>query len=626
MKKRLSILLTLCLILTGCVSHTTNEKTTSKKDKKTSKENISEIVSSMDLKTKVEQMLMVDIRSWDGVAFTKMNEEVNQMLSEFHFGGVILFSENFDNNEQVVNLTQSMQEATIQGGGQPLFIGTDQEGGYVTRLTNGTTTVGNMALAATGDPENAKESAEIISSELEALGLNLDFAPSLDVNSNPANPIIGVRSFSDDPETVSEFGFAYLKGLKENNVIGTVKHFPGHGDTDTDSHTGLPLVDRSEEEIENEDLLPFKTLIKENAVDMVMTAHIQFPQIETETYTSILDGSTINLPATLSKTWITDILRNEMGFKGVVITDSLQMQAIASHFSMKDSAKLAINAGANILLMPIALNGSDSIEQIDSYIDDIVDMVKDGEIEESKIDDSCIKILTLKQKRKILSQSYDEESTQSLLSNVDSKVGSTQSHVKEREIGDKAITVLKNENGLLPYTCEESTRITMIAQSTSQKNILQYGFNILKEENIIPQNANVMIKSEEYGDNYEDCLKSIEGADLLVVTSTSYVQEYINAAKQRGIPVVTISTDVPYDTAYFQEADAILCAYNGLGANQVDDSFTPTSTYSVNLMCCEDILFGKSSANGKLPVDVPYIINGSYTSDILYPRGTGITW
>lgn len=640
MKKQLGLMLGTCLLVSGCFSKQASSVETPTPTEST-EDKIHDLVSSMDLQTKVEQMLMVDIRTWDNENFTTMNDEVKDLLTNHHFGGVILFSENFVDNQQVINLTQSMQVSTVSGGGQPLFIGTDQEGGYITRLTNGTSTIGNMALAATTDTSNATACAEIISSELETLGLNLDFAPDLDVNSNPANPIIGVRSFSDDPNTVSEFGKAYLEGLKENNVIGTVKHFPGHGNTDTDSHTGLPLVDRSKDEVENEDLIPFKTLIQEGEVDMVMTAHIQFPQIETETYTSISDGSTINLPATLSKTWISDILRGELGFEGVVTTDSLQMDAIATNFDTKDSSKLAINAGVNILLMPVALNGSDTITEIESYINDIVDMVNNGDIDESLIDESCFRILMLKEERGILSQSYDDTNTQSLLNDVSNKVGTSENHSKEREIGDKAVTVLKNDNNVLPYTCKDDANIVMIAKSQAQKNILDYGFFVLRNEGTITSSAQVTVINENYGDYYDNCMNNINGADLLVVTSLmdkgeqidtnnsiriAYIQQYIHQAKQLGIPVVAISTGVPYDTALLQEADAIICVYNGNGAPNVDVEFNPTSTYSVNLMCGEDVIFGKASPSGKLPVDVPNVDGGSFTSDILYSRGTGLTW
>ena len=645
MKKIIGVSLALSCLLMGCsasvVSSNTESESTPVQTSKTPAEKAEEYVSTMDLQSKIEQMIMPAIRNWNGEGFTEMNDEVESMLEKYHFGGIILFAENFADNESVVNLTQGLQTANANGGGIPYMLSIDQEGGYITRLQFGTSTVGNMALAASGKTKYAKKSAKIISSELKALGLNLDFAPSVDVNSNPANPIIGVRAFSDDPEIVTEFSEAYLKGLASNNVIGTIKHFPGHGDTDTDSHTGLPRIDRTKEEVESTDLVPFKELIESGKVDMVMSAHIQFPQIETETYTSIKDGSTINLPATLSKTWLTDILRGELGFDGVIITDSLQMDAIAENFSTRDSAKLAINAGVNILLMPVELENVDSMNAMDAYIQDIMDMVNNGEIDESLIDESCKKIIALKYQRGIMDETYSEEKTENMLMNVNSLVGTEESHEVEREIGDDCITVLKNDNDTLPYTVGENENVVMISTTEAQKNILDHGFYVLKDEGIIGSSATIQILNENNGENHEDCLNVIDQANVLIVTSTldassqldttqsdriRNVQEYISKAKSLGIPVIVISAKIPYDTALLQEADAIICAYNSKGATNVDDLYNPIATYSVNLMCAEDIIFGSAKPKGTLPVNIPNVENGQFTSDILYERGTGVTW
>ena len=633
MKKLISALVAASLLVGCSATSTTSEESYEQKAQ--------DLVASMSLKEKIEQMLMPAVRQWDGENFTQMNDEVKEMLEKYNFGGIILFAENFQDSEQVINLTQSMQTASTSDNGIPLLMGVDQEGGYITRLTNGTSTIGNMALAATGEADNAKESATIISQELQALGINVDFAPTVDVNSNPSNPIIGVRSFSDDADVVTEYAEEYLDGLSENNVIGTIKHFPGHGDTDTDSHTGLPKIDRTKDEVLEKDLVPYKQLISDGKIDMVMTAHIQFPQIETETYTSIKDGSTINLPATLSKTWITDVLRDELGFDGVVTTDSMLMDAIAENFSTKDSAKLAINAGVNILLMPVELKDASCIDQMEAYIKDIKSMVKDGEIDEDKIDDSCVKIITMKYEKGIMDATYDDDHTQEMLKDVNSLVGTEESHETEREMGDKAVTVLKNDNDVLPYTVGKNENIVMLAKSTAQKNILEHGFLTLQDEGYIDSSANVTVVSDEYEENTDECLSAIDNADVLIVTShmnagnqintdestrLSSVQQYIHAAKEKGIKVIAISTGVPYDVALLQEADAILCVYNAKGANDVDENYNPTSTYSVNIMSGEDIIFGEANPIGKLPVNIPNVENGQFTNDNLYDRGTGITW
>lgn len=232
---------------------------------------------------------------------------------------------------------------------------------------------GNMALGAADDVNVTKEAASVIGQELAALGINADFAPDVDVNSNPANPIIGIRSFSDDADAVAKHGAAFVRALNDTGVISTLKHFPGHGDTDTDSHTGLPMIDKSYNELKANELVPFKACIEAGS-QMIMTAHIQYPQIEKTTYKSVLTGEDIYLPATLSKTIITDILRGDMGYDGVVVTDAMNMDAVAKHFDKFDAAKLAIEAGVDILLMPVDTSSTEGINSLDSYISTLTDM------------------------------------------------------------------------------------------------------------------------------------------------------------------------------------------------------------------------------------------------------------
>lgn len=224
----------------------------------------------------------------------------------------------------------------------------------VNRVSFGVTGPGNMALAAAGDPALTEECADLLGQEIAALGFNMDFAPVSDVNNNPNNPIIGIRSFSDEPALASQHVTAFLRGLDKNNISAALKHFPGHGNVGEDSHTGLPSSELTVEELKACELIPFQAGIEAGA-DMIMTAHIQYPNIETETYISKLDEDIVHLPATLSRTIITGLLREEMGYDGIVITDSMVMDAIATHFDPADAAVLAINAGVDILLCPVDL-------------------------------------------------------------------------------------------------------------------------------------------------------------------------------------------------------------------------------------------------------------------------------
>ncbi|MBR1736022.1 MAG: hypothetical protein IJ736_03250, partial [Firmicutes bacterium] len=249
-----------------------------------------EIVSKMTLEQKIAQMLMPAFRYWENNGKVEgvpvLNDDMRNCIKNHGFGGVIVFSENIQGTEQTVRLIDDMQNASVSGGNLPLLIAADQEGGRVARLATGTSMSGNMSLGALNDKRTAKEYAKIIGSELNAIGINVDFAPVMDVNNNPNNPVINIRSFSSDPNIVADMGEAFIEGLHEEGISTALKHFPGHGDTGTDSHTGLPCIDKTYDEIKKLELVPFKRGIETNS-DMIMTAHIQFPQIEKETYTSI---------------------------------------------------------------------------------------------------------------------------------------------------------------------------------------------------------------------------------------------------------------------------------------------------------------------------------------------------
>lgn len=323
-----------------------------------------ETVANMTVEQKLAQMMVVALRSdaSNSKLLTELTPAYTELLEKYGFGGVILFGGNIVDTEQTVRLIRDCQTAAKESEtGIPMLIAVDQEGGLVNRVSFGFTGPGNMALAAAGDTALTKECADILGQEIAALGFNMDFAPVSDVNNNPNNPVIGIRSFSDDPQIAAEHVTAFIEGLKKNNVSAALKHFPGHGNVGEDSHTGLPLSELSADELKNCELIPFQAGIEAGA-DMIMTAHIQFPNIEKDTYASKLDGKTVNLPATLSHTIITGLLREEIGYDGIVITDFMVMDAIASHFDPADAAVLAINAGVDILLCPVDIYQDDETD------------------------------------------------------------------------------------------------------------------------------------------------------------------------------------------------------------------------------------------------------------------------
>lgn len=275
-----------------------------------------------------------------GLQGVSLDEQFIELVRNHKIGNVILFSRNIVDKYQLKALCADIHELIERETGFPPLITIDEEGGMVSRLgPDATHLPGAMAIGATADQGNAYTIGRISASELRALGIQCNLAPSLDVNSNRMNPVIGVRAYSDNPETVASFGTAMVRGLTDGNVLSVVKHFPGHGDTDVDSHTGLPVIGKSKEELLVCELVPFKAAI-EAGVPAIMTSHILYPGIESEP-----------VPATMSRTIVTDLLRAELSFDGLVFSDCLEMGAIKDHFGTSRAAVEAIRAGVDLVFV-----------------------------------------------------------------------------------------------------------------------------------------------------------------------------------------------------------------------------------------------------------------------------------
>ncbi|MEJ8304907.1 beta-N-acetylhexosaminidase [Saccharibacillus sacchari] len=337
------------------------------------------LLGSLDLRGKLGQMLL---GGFDG---RTMNAAAMQLIAAYRTGGIIYFSRNVSSPEQVAALTRELQEAAEANGVPPLWISIDQEGGMVARITEGVTLMpGQMAIAAAGSTEDAYRCAYISGRELRSLGINLNYAPVLDVNNNPANPVIGVRSFGESPEIAAAFGAATIGGLQDAGVGATAKHFPGHGDTDVDSHLDLPTVPHDRARMDRVELVPFKQAVKQG-VDAVMSAHIYFPALEEA-----------KLPVTLSPAVLTGLLREELGFDGIITTDCMEMNAIAEHYGVAEASVLAVLAGADQVLV------SHRLDRQGAALNALENAVQSGRIAESRIDDSVRRLLRMKWKRGLL--------------------------------------------------------------------------------------------------------------------------------------------------------------------------------------------------------------------------------
>ena len=268
---------------------------------------------------------------------TELSEEFISLIREYKIGNVILFLRNVASADQLRRLCAQVRELILAETGYPPFIVIDQEGGMVTRLPGDAVNVpGAMALAATGDPENARLASEITIRQLRGLGPNFNMAPVLDVNNNPANPVIGVRSFGDRAEKVAAFGVASAKPYEGSGVLCCGKHFPGHGDTAVDSHLGIPMVEKTEEELEALELIPFRAAA-EAGIPAIMISHVMFPNIEPE-----------RVPCTMSRKIVTGLLKEKMGFEGLILTDCMEMLAIQDHYGTPEGTVAALKAGVDL--------------------------------------------------------------------------------------------------------------------------------------------------------------------------------------------------------------------------------------------------------------------------------------
>ena len=597
------------------------------------------LLREMTLEEKLGQMLMPSFQTWtdeNGSGYvTSLPDGLADAIREFGFGGAALFADNLSGTASGAALTADIQAAALQSAhGIPMLIAADQEGGYVTRLETGCTLCGNMALGAARDPDVTRQAAHLIGTELAAMGVNVDFGPVLDVNSNPANPIIGVRSFSDDPELTAALGTAYIEGLHEAGVASAVKHFPGHGDTAVDSHTGLPCIDKSLTELLSCELMPFRAGI-EAGTDLVMTAHIQFPQIETDTYRSRLDGEEITLPATLSHTIITVILRDMLGYDGVVTTDAMEMDAIASHFGRLDAARLAINAGVDILLMPVSLSSASAVADCREYRDDIANMVRDGLIPDSRIDESVLRILKLKFRRGLFDRDYEREAQ---IANALAVVGSAENHAAEWEITKKAVTLVKND-GMLPVEIPENGRVCLFCSYQNEVTAIEYAVSKLRDEGLIPESAACTVVCYQNRSPAE-FLTDIRQADAVVASVETYREANLSSGFQAafldglirmthecGKQIAILSIHLPYDLARFSDADALLASYCAKGMEEMPLDFDgETKTFGPNLAAAVCAVFGSFAPSGTLPVDIPMLDgSGCFTDGIRYARGDGLS-
>jgi beta-N-acetylhexosaminidase len=370
------------LIFTGCMHGSTSNSSgqasptptqASASAAPTTIDAIQEKMKEMNVDEKIGQLILAGIDGYE------MNAHTRELIETYHVGGIILYKTNVKNTSQLTGLVDALKH-TNEGNKLPLWLGADEEGGKVTRLPDEIVkTPPNQEIGKTNSKEFAFGVGSLLGQELNAYGLNVDFAPVLDINSNPKNPVIGDRSFGANASIVSTMGIQTMKGLQAERVMPVVKHFPGHGDTSVDSHVGLPIVQNDLARLRKFELVPFAEAFKQQA-DAVMVAHILLPKVDAQN------------PASMSKKIMTDLLRQEMGFQGLIITDDMTMGAITQNYELGEAAVKSVLAGTNVVLV-----GHD-YDKIVTVIGALRKAIQEKRIALETIDQSVVRIMKLKQK------------------------------------------------------------------------------------------------------------------------------------------------------------------------------------------------------------------------------------
>ncbi|AZM57641.1 beta-N-acetylhexosaminidase [Streptomyces sp. WAC 01529] len=557
-----------------------------------------------------------------------------ELIARYHLGGVIYFgwAHNTRDPHQIAALSRGIQEAAAATQRVPVLISVDQEHGVVARVGAPATLLpGAMALGASGSLAHAREAARIAGTELRALGIHQDHAPDADVNVNPANPVIGVRSFGADPEAVAGFVTAQIEGYRSAGIASAAKHFPGHGDTTDDSHTELPHIHHTREEWDRIDAPPFRAAIAAG-VDSVMTAHIVVPALDPS-------GD----PATLSRPIVTGVLREELGFDGVIATDSLAMRGVRTKYGDDRVAVLALRAGVDQLLNP---------PQPRVAWEAVLQAVRDGELTEERVDESVLRVLRMKAKVGLLDGIGIETAGRARSGSapqgaapeaVDVTVGSPAHLAAADRIAEATTTLLHNDNALLPLSPHTHRDVLVVGAdprspsgttgpptSVLADTLTALGFHATAlstgtapdgtavekavaaaqgKDAVLVATYNVSTHTATARDNTQAANATLDRAATGPARAEEDGQTALVAAlKATGIPVVALAIRNPYDVAHLPPVDAALASY---------------SWTDVELRAAARVIAGRVAPQGRLPVPVR---RADDPAQVLYPIGHGLTY
>ena len=516
-------------------------------------------LAQMTLRQKAGQLIMPWVLGDFAPEGSASHERIFEYVEEQEVGGVIM---SVGSPIEVAAKLNSLQEAARY----PLLIAADLETGAGFRMRGavqmpGTIELGGatdfpslMALGAAGDEDLAYQMGRITALEARAVGIHVPFAPVLDVNNNPDNPIINVRSFGEDPGRVASMGTAFVRGVQENGAISTGKHFPGHGDTETDSHQALPIIRHNRERLDSVELRPFQAAI-DAGMGAVMTAHITVPAI---------NGGNGDA-ATLSGAVLTDLLRGDMGFDGILFTDAMDMAAISGRLGSGEAAVRAIEAGADVILMPASVSAA---------LDSIVVAVETGRVAESRIDTSVLRLLETKQSLGL------HENRKVALEEVPRQVGIPEYTAVAGDIARRSITVLKNERDLLPLLGTRTARVMSVTYGRPSDVLAGRYFN-RRLRQTYPRLTTATVDIDSNVGLYEGLLRQARRSALVIVstyvTAVSYsgsvaipeeASDFVKALGEAGIPHIVVSFGNPYLISEFPDVRAYVLAWSGSEASQ----------------------------------------------------------
>ncbi|ADB35085.1 glycoside hydrolase family 3 domain protein [Kribbella flavida DSM 17836] len=563
----------------------------------TSLQQVATAMKGMSLEEKIGQMFVLFGYGPDAHKPDQRNTNLYgvatpaEVVAKYKPGGWIYFNarDNVQNPTQLATYSNQLQTvATSTGIRVPMTIATDQEQGVVVRIGPPATQFGgNMAHGAARSTADARTAAGITGRELKAMGIRQDYAPVADVNVNALNPVIGVRSFSSDPQLVSDLTVAQVQGYqKDAGIIATAKHFPGHGDTVDDSHTSLPTINHTREQWNTIDAPPFKAAIKAG-IDSIMTAHIVIPSLDPS-------GD----PATLSKPIMTGVLRKELGFKGLIITDALEMAAVRAKYGDAEVAVRAIEAGVDQLLLPPAP---------DVQFRAVVDAVKSGRISERRIDESLMRILLLKLKKGVLFHPFVDPAK------VATTVGTPDHLATAQRIVDKSITLVKNNANTLPLSNQaRKVLVTGWGVNTTQalaNSLTKRGATTtVAQTGAAPTDAAIADAVAKAQANDVTVVLTQKAWDTRVTDKLAKQQKLVKDLLATGKTVIVVAVRDPYDIAYFDQAPTYVATYG---------------YQAVSMESLTKVLYGEIAPAGKLPVDIPV---AGQPATALYPFGHGLSW